>query len=123
MYEAITEWVKAYLPPARYTEAQGQWVESAADANLRYAVIQIDGGPAIDVTTRRKGLRVILLGQRNKRQDAPVLLDDIESLLQAALNYPGPCGAAHIRVMSEPSKPGYTTEDRAFTMLDFQISF
>lgn len=123
MYESISQWIMAMLPEGRYEEAQGQWVEDVTDAADRYAVIQIDGGPAIDVETRRKDVRIILLGQRNTRGDAPVVLSDIESLLQAALQYAAPCGAAHTRVMSEPSRPGYTTEDRAFTMLDLQIIF
>lgn len=123
MYEEIFNWITALLPPGRYTLKDGQWTEDAADAALRFAVVQIDGGPAVNVDLRRKDVRVILLGQRNARQDTPMVLDDIESLLQAALAVAAPCGAAHTRVMSEPSRPGYTTEDRAFTMLDFQIIF
>jgi hypothetical protein len=123
VYDAISEWLMAVLPAGRYSEAQGQWVEDQSDRDTWYAVIQIDGGPAINVTDRRKNARLILLGPRNARQEAPAVLADIESVVQAALLYAAPCGAAHIRVMAEPSRPGYTTEDRAFTMLDLQITF
>lgn len=123
MYDAIAAWIMAVLPAGRYERKDGQWTETAADAIKRFAVIQIDNGSAINVTDRRKNVRIILLGPRNERGDAPQVLADIESLLQAALQYAAPCGAAHTRVMGEPSRPAYTTEDRAFTSLDLQVIF
>ena len=123
MYDAIVEWIEAMLPAGRYRTQQGEWVENTGDEAAWFAVIQIDGGPAIDVETRRKDVRILLLGPRNSRASAPVVLADLESLVQAALQYAAPCGAAHIRVMAEPSRPSYTTENRAWSMLDFQVSF
>lgn len=123
MYEQIIAWITTLLPPDRYTLQDGEWKDDATDRDKYYSVVQIDGGPAVNVDLRRKDVRIILLGRRNQRGDAPTVLTDIESFLQAALAVAAPCGAAHTRVMAEPSRPGYTTEDRAFTMLDLQIIF
>lgn len=123
MYDAIIEWLVSVLPAGRYKLQQGEWVEQVSDYDQPFVVVQIDGGPPVDVTTRRKDARIILLGPRNVRPYAATVLADLESLVQAALQYAAPCGAAHIRVMAEPSRPSYTTENRAWSMLDFQIIF
>lgn len=122
MFEDFKQWLVAILP-AQYTLFIGEWVETAVDGDKMYLVIIPEGGPATNVDDRRKRYRVILLGRRNQRDDAQMLMSDIESIVQATLNGPFLCEAANIRTMSEPFGPGFTTEDRAWFWLNLEVTF
>ncbi|MCO7643268.1 hypothetical protein NJI34_41630 [Pseudomonas sp. S 311-6] len=121
MYDEFTDWVKAALPA--YTYRHGQWEETDYMAATSLCSIHALGGPSPDVDDRRPRFRVILLGPRNNRGAAQQTKNDIYALAQAALDGIAPCGAAAIRAMGEPSGPGYTTENRAWWSLDFQITY
>ncbi len=120
MYDEFTDWVKAVLPA--YAYKHGQWEETPSMATASICSIHSLGGPLPDVEDRRPRFRVILLGPRNSRGAAQQVKDDAYALAQAAMDGIAPCGAAAIRA-NEPSGPGYTTENRAWWSLDFQITY
>lgn len=117
----VRNWVVAALP-ADYL-AMFSWVESSRpeDAASRYCIVQQTGGAGPIVETRYPRFRVLLLGKRNERSDAQKVMTDIEALLQAAMGDAVPCGAASIRAITEPVGPGFTTENRAWAQVDFEI--
>lgn len=115
----VRDWVVAALP-AGYT-SMFAWVESSSDAAKRYCIVQQTGGSGPVVETRYPRFRVILLGRRNERGDAQQILTDIEGLVQVAMGDSAPCGAANIRAITEPVGPGFTTENRAWAQVDFEI--
>ena len=115
----VRDWVMAALP-AGYTPMFA-WVESSSDAAKRYCIVQQTGGSGPVVETRYPRFRVILLGRRNERGDAQQILTDIEGLVQTAMGDSAPCGAANIRAITEPVGPGFTTENRAWAQVDFEI--
>ena len=122
MFDAFTDWLKVVLGLG-YSYMPGQWVEASADAGTMYCVVQSDGGPAPDVEDRRPRFRVVLVGRRSNRSDGATLLADAELLMLAALDAPPPCGAASIRALGEPAGPGFTTENRAWVQVTFQVLF
>ena len=117
------EWVAAALGQAAYIYAYGMWVETAQTAANSYCVVQSTGGAAPDVEDRRPRYRVILLGRRNERGDSELVLADAELLMQASLGDSAPCGAANVRAIGEPVGPGFTTENRAWAQVDFEVLF
>lgn len=121
MLNEFKAWVESALGPA-YLYSMGQWVETTATATARYAVIQAAGG-LIQVDTRYPRFRLILLGRRNERGDAPGLMAAAESLIVAGMGDSVPCGAASVRAVGEPVGPAYTTENRAWIQVDFEVIF
>lgn len=123
MYNEFAAWVQAVLG-AQYQTSRGQWVDGPASADIWIASIHAMGGAAVSVDDRRPRYRVILLGPRNGRQHADDIGRAADSLVVATID--GgliPCGAAHLRAMTEPSGPGYTTENRAWFSVDFQLTY
>lgn len=116
-------WIKSILGSATYTYQKGMWVESAATAAILYCCIQGAGGPAPDVEDRRPRYRVILLGRRGERADGTRVLADAEALMQATMGDSAPCGAANVRATGEPVGPGFTTENRAWVQVEFEVLF
>ena len=122
MFDEFAAWVSAVLG-AQYQPSRGQWVDSSALAGVWIASIHALGGPAVDVDDRRQRFRVILLGPRNGRQHSAAVGQHADSLVRATIDGAVPCGAAHIRAITEPAGPGYTTENRAWYSLDFQLTY
>lgn len=121
MYNEFIAWVQAVLGD-QYQASRGQWVDSPSLADVWIASIHAMGGAAVSVDDRRPRYRVLLLGPRNGRQHADAIGQHADNLIRAAI-YGDlvPCGAAHIRAMSEPSGPGYTTENRAWYSVELQV--
>lgn len=122
MYDAFTDWVKAVLGSG-YQYRHGAWEETEQLKTSMVCSFHATGGAAPDVDDRRPRYRVLLLGPRGDRAAAQAIKNDIHSLAQAALGDTLPCGAAGIRALGEPAGPGYTTENRAWWSLDFQITY
>src|SRR5690606_39737204 len=98
------------------------WVDHVALNDAFICAIQSVGGPQIDVEDRRPRFRVILLGPRNGRQHAAEVQGHAEALIIAAMESEPPCGAAHLRVISEVTGPGYTSENRAWCSIELQVA-
>lgn len=123
MFNEFAAWVQAVLG-AQYQASRGQWVDSPALANVWIASIHAVGGGAVSVDDRRPRYRVILLGPRNGRQHADAVGRAADSLITAAIDGAlTPCGATHLRAINEPTGPGYTTENRVWFSLDFEVTF
>lgn len=123
MFDAFVDWLKLTISPDRYSYSRGMWVDSPALADAWIAAVMSNGGPRPDVDDRRPRFRVLLLGPRNGRQYADDIQGDMELLAQAALGDSSPCAAASVSAIGEPSGPGYTTENRAWVSLDFEVLF
>lgn len=122
MIDEIKAWVELELG-TRYAYSMGQWVEPRPTDTKRYCVVQAAGGAGPDVDVRRPRFRVLLLGRRGKREDSEVVMADADALIIAGMGDVLPCGAANIRATAEPAGPGYTTENRAWASLDFEVIF
>ena len=120
MLAEFKDWVESMLAD-RYSYTLGQWVESAQDK--RYCVIQPAGGMAPNVEDRRPRFRVLLIGGRNKRQDAMSLIADASILIDETLNNSAPCRVAGIKALGEVIGPGYTSENRAWVQVDFELVY
>lgn len=122
MFENFKQWIEAVLG-SKYGYSLGPWED--ADKKAFICSIQNMGGSAIDVDDRRPKYRVLLVSPKSvtiKRQLAHEISADIERIIINALENEPPCGSAGIRVITEPSGVGYTTEGRAFISADFQIT-
>lgn len=120
MLNEFKEWTEALLG-TEYSYSMGQWIESKE--NKRYCVIQASGGRAVDVDDRCPRYRVVLIGRRGERFEATKLMSDANTLIEASISEAPPCGSSSIRAMSEPTGPGYTVENRAWTQIDFELIF
>lgn len=116
------EWVKALLPARPYLQAVGDWVETATTATSFYCAVRAAGGPPPEGEVRRRRFSVVLLGRRNERADSQTLLQDVETLMAASIDGPYPCGVANIRATGEPVGPSFTTENRAWVKLTFEVT-
>lgn len=123
MFEQFKEWVALTIPPSLYTYSRGMWQDSAAVAESWFCVLLQMGGPSPDVDDRRPRYRVLLLGPRSSRQHSGEIQAHAEALVQAAMGDVAPCGAASVRAIGEPVGPGYTTENRPWYSVDFQVLF
>lgn len=115
------EWVSAILGPS-YRYSIGDWVETKATASAFYCAIRGDGGSRPDAGDRRARYSVVLLGRREQRGDAEIVLNGAQSLMQASFDGPYPCGVANISATGEPVGPSATTENRAWVKLVFEVT-
>lgn len=122
MFDAFLDWVKAVLGDG-YEYSSGMWIEHASLNAKFICSIRHSGGPAPSVDDRRQRFQVILLGPRNGREHTKSVSDAMESLAQAAIGDSTPCGAASVRAGGEPDGPRFTTENRVYYTLDFQVLF
>lgn len=121
MYEDFRDWIKAILGTG-YRLTQGQWVEDQTSEEDYFCVLQF-GGRAPEVDVRYPSVRVLLLGPRNNRAAANTLGTDAQKIMAQASSADRnvPCEYTNIRATGEPIGPGYTTENRAFYSLDFEL--
>lgn len=124
MYNEIKLWVENILGQD-YEYSKGPWVEKKSSGQYTGLVCAIFamGGAGVDMDIRKPRFKVMLVGERQKREDVNRLLTDIDNLIQLAMDSNPPCGAATIRAVTEPTGPGYTTENRAWVSVDFQIIY
>ena len=122
MLNEFKEWVEATLGTA-YIYSAGMWTDRPGIDASKICAIQGGGGPSPDVDDRRPRFKVILLGPVNSRQHATAIGSDMSALALAALGDSTPCGAASVRAIGEPTGPGYTSENRAWFSLDFEVLF
>lgn len=118
MLVEVRDWLDTLL--TGYTFQYGAWVESAQDAATRYCVVQAAGGPVAVVDVRRPRFRVILLGRRNRREDAQQVMTNAETIVAACQGDSLPCHAARVAAQ-EPSGPGFTTENRAWASIELEL--
>lgn len=124
MINKVRDWLASILPADKYTANFGEWVESTADKDKFYLVVSGSGGASPNVKARQPNFHIVLLGPRNKRNEAASLNQDIESIMSAAMDHNSvPCGATIITPIGEPVGPGFTTENRAFMQLDLRVIF
>lgn len=122
MFDEFVDWLKLTLG-AGYQYSRGMWVDTPALVTARIAAVYAMGGPMPDVEDRRPRFRVLLLGPENGRQYAGEIQSDMELLMQVTLGDSRPCGAASVLAIGEPAGPAYTTENRPWMSLDFQVTF
>lgn len=120
MFEEVADWVLAVVGDT-YTPARGQWVESTLTADKYYLVVKGAGGLSPMVDVRKPKFSIILIGRRDKREDSGKILQDMELLMKASLGDSKPCGSASLKAMGEPIGPGFTTENRAWSQVDFEV--
>lgn len=124
MFDSFKDWVEEILG-ADYDYFPGQWVEDDANAARNFCAIRISGGPVPTLDVRKRNVQLTLVGPRNAREAYRKLISDADSLIDGSLadDRKVPCGAANIRSMGEPVGPGYTTENRAWVSLSFELIF
>lgn len=120
MFSELKEWIESLLG-TEYQYSMGPWQETN-DLDFVCTIIGM-GGAGVDMDIRKPRFKIMLLGPRNGRQYASKVLTDIDNLIQLAIDSNPPCGAATIRAVTEPTGPGYTTENRAWVSVDFQIIY
>ena len=122
MYSHFMDWVESIVG-STFQMSSGQWQDHPGLDDIWVAAVLSQGSLAIDVDDRKPRYKVIVLGPRNGRQHVMALAAVAEALAEATLGDLLPCGAASVRVMSEPTGPGYTTEDRVWFSVDFQLIY
>jgi len=121
MLNNFKEWVEGVLG-TDYVYSLGMWVDHPGVAENWICSIQKNSGPGPDVDDRRQRFRLILLGPANGRNYSSNVELDIEALISMTMSGISPCGSANIR-SGEAAGPGYTSEDRAWYSLDFEVLF
>lgn len=122
MFDEFKTWVESIIGSG-YVYSMGMWTDRSGISTSSICAIQQTGGPNPDVDDRRRRFKVILLGPVNSRQSAGAIKLAADSLADASLALPAPCGAARIGMIGEPVGPGYTTENRAWFSMEFEVLF
>lgn len=119
MYNYFKEWVESVIGTS-YLYSSGQWVESLMSAEDKYIVIVSNGGQP-NGDTRYLRYKVIFVGRRNNRQDVLPMMKDADKLVISCEGELRPCGSANVKPIGEINGPGFTTEDRAWCSVDFEV--
>lgn len=123
-YEDFTAWFSATPGAEVYTRARGMWVDSPTNDAKRFAVFQFQGGPAPDVDRYTATIDVLLLGRKQERSVAGAL-PDIENfaytLVQRSMQSYCSGRITAIRSLGGVVGPGFTTEERPWYRLTFQL--
>lgn len=124
MYNDFKNWVESVLGQG-LVYLQGRWQETGSSATARYCVIQGAGGPGPDVDDRYPRYRVVILGSRNNASPAQIngAMAAAESLIAAGMGDSVPCGAAAVRAIGEVTGPAFTTENRVWCQVDFEVTY
>lgn len=123
MFNDFKAWVAGHFG-SKYQYSMGAWIDAPSNTNTWFCALYKMGGPAIDSgEVRRPRYRVLLVGPQSGRQHAAAIVADLESLIQLSMGDTKPCGAASVRALGEIVGPAYTTENRAWASVDFQITF
>lgn len=122
MSDELFEWLELVLGD-RYLQSAGQWIDAPENYGAFIVAVYGTGGPPTDVDLQLPTYRVLLLGPRNGRGHHDQIKTDIHALVRLAISGATPCGAAGIRAISQPVGPGYTSENRPWYSVEFQITY
>lgn len=118
------QWLQGYASLAGYQVSRGAFVESDANADQRFIVLQSMGGRRPGIIERYPFIRMLVLGSRYERQVSGgiVELEDFASGLidYANENFKTDC-FTQLRAASDIIGPGFTAEDRPWYELNFEI--
>lgn len=124
-YDDFTAWFNEAPGADAYTRVRGQWVDSNMSADKRFAVFQFQGGGKPDVDYISPQIQVLLLGKKGERATAgalPNIEDFAYSLISRSMSMTCSGGITSIRALQgAPTGPGFTTEDRPWYMLNFEL--
>lgn len=118
--QAIVEWVRrnVSLP---YEYSRGQWVDNPALDAIPICAVRRNGGPAPVANVRRLRFQLYLLGPRDRRDYAQALMQDADALVLAGMAGDTPECASNIHAVGEAVGPGFTTENRAWVQISFEV--
>lgn len=121
MYESMRDWLAERLP--EYEIAGGGFIDSPNFKDMKFVVLSANGGSQ-NSGVRRSRYRVILMGRRDKREDSVLIMKQASDLINQTIDeHRPPCKAAKIESISEVVGPGFTTENRAWCELHFEVLF
>lgn len=118
----FSDWLKVSLLPADYVYSLGIWRDSTGSESKRFVSYLFEGGPKPDVENRTIRARVIVLGPQSGRAHALSILGDASALVDRTVagDYRHGC-ITQIRAIGDIMGPGYTTEDRPWVEVNFEI--
>lgn len=124
MFEGTMDWVRNVLG-AKYEYLIGEWADDDQSDGNSFCVLRNAGGAPPGADRRSMYIDILLVGPKGKRWKADEIRKDAELIMQHITldNREIPCGSANIRALSEPVGPGYTTENRAWYTLTFEVLF
>lgn len=124
-YDDFVAWFSATPGADVYTRARGTWVDSEPLYQKRIAAFQFQGGPKPDVDLISPVLDVTILGKRAERAVAGAL-PEIEQFVYdlVARSMTSSCSGriTGIRAIGLPVGPGFTTEDRPWYRISFELT-
>lgn len=122
--DEVLAWIQAVPEFAGYVPSRGAWVESAALDDKRILALFSEGGGNPGVIERYPRVRVLILGKRNERAVAGAvaeLVQHVELLAQRGFTeYKSGC-LTQIRMIGDIIGPGYTTENRPWVEINFEL--
>ena len=118
------EWLQSYADLSGYQVSRGAFVESEENAGQRFIVLQSMGGRTPGVIERYPAIRMLVMGSRYERQVSNGIVE-LENFASGLIgfandNFKTDC-FTQLRPASDIIGPGYTTEDRPWYELNFEI--
>lgn len=117
--EAFVDWLGDKV--TEFTPTRGLWIESQDMADARWLSIWQTPAGAPSGDAARINIRVVLTGRRQAPEDMILVERTAQALGRDAIdNYRTAC-IANIRAMGLPQGPFYSTENRVYYELNFEI--
>lgn len=122
MVVEFKDWLVAILGP-EYSPWIGPWVDTPGNKDKFLVALRQDAGPEIVISLQRPNYQVFLLGPQNGREHQQKIMQDAQTLINAAIERAIiPCGAAHVRALGAAMGPGLTEEERPWAQVNFQVT-
>ena len=118
----LRDWIQGVIGTSQ-SYAYGEWVDRPDLKDKRIVAIAEDGGAAPLMDVRRQRFRVLLLSKAEGRSDVMSIRADAQALINAAWEMPPPECAAYIAATGAIVGPGFTTDDRAWFDVRFDVIF
>lgn len=122
--ESFVEWLEAVPAVSGYTLSRGMWQDDESAYQTRFIALMAGAGRAPGIIERYPVVRVLVLGKRGERNVAGAVAEleaFANSLIEQAAAVPYTECLAQVRPIGDIMGPGYTTEDRPWYELNFQL--
>jgi hypothetical protein len=113
--EMFVEWLRSLPETAGYQYSRGMWTESPG----RKLAVWQEGGRIVGGSERVRypSMRLVIVGNRDARSDAT----EIEKLAEVLIAKDYQFDCVHLRAIGGMIGPGYTTENRPWVELNFEL--
>lgn len=119
-FQDFLDWVKLTVTGNDWIFSRGAWNDTA-DTYTKFICAVKQNGGAVSGLLKTDNFEVWVIGRRGQRGDVIAVESMANALLLASKSGVIPCNSVDVRLISGPTGPAYTDENRAWYSLNFQV--